>query len=429
VQDSEKDPGSLGSADSAGDEAIRKIRRPREDVASAIGAEPRPRNMLAYKSLRGTAASDHLDFVRGTAALAVLCGHLRSHFIVSYSDIVGKPNPLVKFLFLVTGFPHYAVMMFFVLSGFLVGGTVLRGRMDGKFSWSPYAVNRLTRLWVVLIPALLLGAFWDHLGIHLFGTSGIYGGLPKTNAAMVPIPPRLSAGAMLGNAFFLQGILAPTFGSNGPLWSLSYEFWYYVLFPLIVLAFPLGRAGWSNVLYAIASFIVLFFIGQSISIYFLIWLLGAAINFAPERSGRSGELWIAAIFGALMLVLALFKSQLDPIEHSDFVVGVASAVLIYVLLQSNAPSTSGIYSRTARTLAGFSYTLYLVHAPALNFIGAWLAPGASWQPDAIHIAAVASLGICMLAYAFGIAQLTEYRTSAIRSRVTAALGSIGNRAT
>jgi peptidoglycan/LPS O-acetylase OafA/YrhL len=385
--------------------------------------------MLAYKSLRGRAASDHLDFVRGTAALAVFCGHLRNHFFVSYSDIAGKPNPLVRFLFLVTGFPHYAVMIFFVLSGFLVGGTVLRGRMDGKFSWSPYAVNRLTRLWVVLIPALLLGAFWDHLGIHLFGTSGIYGGLPKTNGAMVPIPPRLSAGTMIGNAFFLQGILVPTFGSNGPLWSLSYEFWYYVLFPLMVLAFPVQRAGWSNVLYAIASFMVLFFVGQSISIYFLIWLLGAAINLAPDQSGRGAELWVAAIFGALMLVLALLKSKLDPIEHSDFVVGVASAVLIYALVRSNAPSKSGIYSRTARMLAGFSYTLYLVHAPAVNFLGAWLVPRAPWQPDAVHIAAAASLFICMLAYAFGVAQLTEYRTSAIRSRVTAALGSLGNRAT
>jgi len=114
--------------------------------------------MLAYKSLRGSASSDHLDLVRGGAALAVMLGHLRNLFFVDFSEVAGNSTPLVEIVYLVTGFSHYAVMIFFVLSGFLVGGSVLRGRMDGTWSWSLYSTNRLTRLWVVLIPALLLGA-------------------------------------------------------------------------------------------------------------------------------------------------------------------------------------------------------------------------------------------------------------------------------
>ena len=113
-------------------------------------------------------------------------------------------NPLVKLVYFVSGFGHYAVMAFFVLSGFLVGGSVLRGRMDGEFNWGLYAVNRLTRLWIVLIPALLLGAIWDHLGLHLFGTSGVYG--DDCQAWHIAVPPRLSASIMVGNMFFLQGI-------------------------------------------------------------------------------------------------------------------------------------------------------------------------------------------------------------------------------
>jgi peptidoglycan/LPS O-acetylase OafA/YrhL len=378
--------------------------------------------MLAYRSLRGTASSDHLDFVRGIAALAVVFGHLRNLFFVNYSDI-RNPNLPVKILFLFTSFPHFAVMVFFVLSGYLVGGTVLRGRMDGKFSWGSYSVNRLTRLWVVLIPALLLGAIWDHTGIHIFGTSGIYGGLPRINAAMVEVAPRLSPSVMVGNALFLQGIVTPTFGSNGPLWSLSYEFWYYVLFPLMVLAYPADGVGWFTVMYTISAFTVVLFIGQSIVLYFLIWLLGAAINLAPEQAGRRGDLWVViGAFGILMLVVAAFKSKLGTVEYSDFVVGGASAVLIYTLLRSNARSASGFYSRIARGLAGFSYSLYLVHAPALNFIGAWLVPRGRWQPDLVHIAIVAILGICILVYAFAIAQLTEYRTGAVRSRVIPIFG-------
>jgi peptidoglycan/LPS O-acetylase OafA/YrhL len=353
---------------------------------------------------------------------AAFSGYLRNLFFVDFSEAAGNSHLPVKFVYFISGFSHYAVMIFFVLSGFLVGGSVLRGRMDGEWSWSLYATNRLARLWIVLIPALLLGAIWDHSGIHLFGTSGIYGGVARANVGIFAVPPRLSASVMLGNALFLQGILTPTFGSNGPLWSLSYEFWYYVLFPLMVLAFPLGKFSWSTVLYAIASLGVVFFIGQAISLYFLIWLLGAAINLAPEQSGGPGKLWVLVATGVVVLVVAVLKFKPGTPEYSDFFVGVASAVLILALLRGRARSTAGLYSRTARWLAGFSYTLYVVHLPALVFISAWLVPLRRWQPDAAHVAIVAALGMCALAYAVMIARLTEYQTGAVRSRVTAAIG-------
>ena len=121
--------------------------------------------MLACKSLGGSAASDHLDLMRGGAAILVMLGHLRNLFLVSPAEVVSTAGVLVKFVYLISGFSHFAVMIFFALSGFLVGGSVIRGRMEGKWSWSAYFAMRLTRLWIVLIPALLLGAIWDHSGI------------------------------------------------------------------------------------------------------------------------------------------------------------------------------------------------------------------------------------------------------------------------
>jgi peptidoglycan/LPS O-acetylase OafA/YrhL len=274
----------------------------------------------------------------------------------------------------------------------------------------------------VLIPALILGAIWDHCGIHIFGTAGIYGGVARANVGIFAVPPRLAASVMLGNALFLQSILTPTFGSNGPLWSLSYEFWYYVLFPLMVLAIPLGKVTWSTVLYAIAAVVVVFFIGEEISLYFLIWLLGASINLAPEESGGSGRLWVMIATAAVVLAVAVLKFKPGSVEYLDFFVGVASAVFIIVLLRRRARSASGFYSRAARGLAGFSYTLYVLHLPALVFISAWLVPQRRWQPDAVHVAIVVALGICALAYALAIARLTEYRTDVVRARVTAAIG-------
>jgi peptidoglycan/LPS O-acetylase OafA/YrhL len=378
--------------------------------------------MLAYKSLHGSAASDHLDLMRGGAAILVMLGHLRNLFLVSPAEVAGNAGVLVKFVYLISGFSHFAVMIFFALSGFLVGGSVIRGRMEGKWSWSAYFATRLTRLWIVLIPALLLGALWDHSGILAFGTSGIYSGQARADIGIAAVAPRLSASCMLGNALFLQGILTETFGSNGPLWSLSYEFWYYVLFPLMVLAYPAKKADRSTALYAITAVVVLFFVGSAISFYFLIWLLGAALNFAPYQNGPPAKHWYLIATIAVLLIAAAFSINTGIEEfRSDLAVGIASTVFILAVLRNNARSGSGLYSRAAHGLAGFSYTLYLVHLPALIFVSAWLVPGRRWHPDAFNVAKIAAIGSCALAYAFVIARLTEYRTGAVRARVIAAI--------
>jgi peptidoglycan/LPS O-acetylase OafA/YrhL len=69
-----------------------------------------------------------------------------------------------------------------------------------------------------------------------------------------------------------------------------------------------------------------------------------------------------------VLVVAVLKFKPGTPEYSDFFVGVASSVLILALLRKRARSAEGLYSRTARWLAGFSYTLYVVHLPTLVFL-------------------------------------------------------------
>jgi peptidoglycan/LPS O-acetylase OafA/YrhL len=69
-------------------------------------------------------ASARLDMVRGIAALAVMFGHIRGLFFLDYSDLAA-PSPAVTLFYAVTGLGHQAVMVFFVLSGCLIGGSVM----------------------------------------------------------------------------------------------------------------------------------------------------------------------------------------------------------------------------------------------------------------------------------------------------------------
>src|SRR6266851_431381 len=113
---------------------------------------------------------DNLDLLRGIAAFLVLTGHLRAYIFQSYGEVT-HTGLLVKVFYLVTGLGHHAVIIFFALSGFLVGGKAFADIFSHRFSWSRYLLRRLTRLWIVIVPALLLTLLLDNIGLWL--TAGI----------------------------------------------------------------------------------------------------------------------------------------------------------------------------------------------------------------------------------------------------------------
>src|SRR5277367_4863950 len=80
-------------------------------------------------NLRGTLAGAHLDLLRGAAALAVLLGHIRLHFF----------SPSSHLYYYYPDVAHEAVMVFFVLSGYLIGRSILRAVAQNSWSLMDYA--------------------------------------------------------------------------------------------------------------------------------------------------------------------------------------------------------------------------------------------------------------------------------------------------
>ncbi len=381
--------------------------------------------------------SEWLDLLRALAAFTVMIGHVRGLFFVSYQEVTDK-SILVQAIYFATGLGHEAVMVFFVLSGYFISAIVLRTLERGEWGWGSYLLRRMTRLYVVLVPALLIGLVLDRAGIALFGLDGPYGaGAAYQHIILAPVDERLGLSVLLGNAAYLQEILTPTFGSNGPLWSLSYEFWYYMMFPCLALAL-LGRmAAPARIAFAFALLAIAVFVGPLIAFYFLIWLFGLAVFLTPpaRRGGLSAAAWRAALVGAAVAALAALafsRSGGVGLVGNDFIVALAFAILIYVLAQAPARRTEpaegrGAFGRSAHVLAGFSYTLYLIHLPILVFLTAWnvAGGGARWQPDTTHLAYGAGIAAFTLLCAAAFAHFTEARTGRIRAflsaRVTAAL--------
>ena len=137
-----------------------------------------------------------LNLMRGLAALTVLVSHLRGDAFVEYRSLPNlQHNLIVALFFAATRLAYEAVIVFFVLSGFLVGGQVLAHIRQSKFKISDYAINRATRILIPLIPACLFTAAIDLL---VFGQ-----------------PPH--AGQLVANMVGLNEIVAPSLETNSVL--------------------------------------------------------------------------------------------------------------------------------------------------------------------------------------------------------------------
>src|SRR5262245_27291270 len=93
-----------------------------------------------------------LDMMRGLAALSVCLAHVRGASFVECGALpVASQTPLVAVLYLLTRLGHEAVLAFFVLSGFLVGGKIFERVRARTFILSDYAIERTTRIFLPLI--------------------------------------------------------------------------------------------------------------------------------------------------------------------------------------------------------------------------------------------------------------------------------------
>lgn len=363
----------------------------------------------------------HLDCLRGLAALLVVVEHLRAFLFVPFVQLKA-PGILTKGFYFVTGLGHQAVMIFFVLSGFLVGGSVITALQKGKWSWREYLLRRMSRLWVVLIPALLLTLLWDKLGstIAPVGYHGVFRELYHSGPSP-SVPADWSLGTFLGNTFFLQTILVSCYGTNGPLWSLANEFWYYLLFPLGLSIFISGK--WSGRLISLILIaLIASFLPKSIIMGGVIWLLGAAVFYLIQinmvRGLTSHPLWL--ILSLILLIGSLVASRSKSLgQWSDLLIGIGCAVLVAGL--AVRASSNHFYEMLSAGVSEISYTLYLVHFPVLALLFFGFFKGTQMPPSLTSSVWFGLILVGVFFYSAAIWWIFERNTDRVRKVVISKL--------
>lgn len=350
---------------------------------------------------------DTLDLIRALAAGAVCISHLRNLMFVDYrsSAAMGLAG---KAFYFVSNYGHTAVIVFFLLSGYFVGGSVLRQVQAGTWSWQRYLTERMSRLWIVLIPALLLTMFWDRLGIALGGGS-FYLGTEGTFDQQLNVASHLGGATLACNLVFLQTLACGTYGSNGPLWSLANEFWYYLWFPacFVLLHQRRGFAAFAAAALALATMIAF----PSLLSGFGLWLLGVILVILERRfaarSVRTGLPWFTLASGAAFLA-ALVCSRLF-LWSNDWAVGVPCFIFLRCILWENVRLRPALLSRIAIRFSAFSYSLYLTHFSFILFVAA-VGFGHRIQFDARGVLVLMSMLVACYVYAYTVYLLFEQNT-------------------
>jgi peptidoglycan/LPS O-acetylase OafA/YrhL len=152
-----------------------------------------------------------------------------------------------------------------------------------------------------------------------------------------------------------------------------------------------------------------------------VWLMGSMLAMVPAPKSGAWVRWTAlalylpAVFCSKAIVL--------PGYTGDYLLGVCTALFLWAMLSATREAEEHSSAvKAARGLARFSYTLYVVHLPALVFAAAVLVGTARWPVSPGHVAVAAAVLLATALYALGVAALTEFHTDWVRRWVERRLG-------
>lgn len=331
-----------------------------------------------------------IDVLRGLAVLLVVLHHIHLRFVLNRYDVAALlPKPLARVLFW-SG--YYAVIVFFVISGFLITSLSIRrwsalGRIDAR----AFYAMRFARIVPCLVALLVV------LGVlHLAGAHDYV--IDPARASL----PRAIVAALTFHFNWLEGTRGYLPGSWDVLWSLSIEEAFYVAFPLVCLCVRREAV-------LVVPLVALIAVGPFVRVWnadiepwdeyaYLACFDGIAFGclaalvharLAPSRG------WLVAAFaggvGAMLLIVAF--------RHTASAIGLVSTGLYITVLELGAALVllgfaGGLFAdlswrgtRAIRAIGRCSYEIYLTHmfvvfatvalfrasGASLAYVGVWYA--------------------------------------------------------
>jgi peptidoglycan/LPS O-acetylase OafA/YrhL len=278
------------------------------------------------------------------------------------------------------------VMVFFVLSGFLIAKSISSNivKNQGQFSLMKYIGDRVIRIWPPLLFSVILVILLCHAAHLIFPSDS------PARQRLTYKPIELVGAAVALNNFFTDNPAA-----NGPLWSLSIEVWYYIT--AAIMAVP--RRWWK--LLSLPILLALFIVGWNNDQFFYylpVWWGGYLLAVLHDRRILPFSKYLWMTMGACLLAAAAFGAHFLTLENIpgaerkawhflvffNVAVGFLCCTILALVLRGNL--TLPIIFKPA---AAYSYTLYIIHVPVMLFVIGIAEP---WIQGALGASLVVAIG-------------------------------------
>ena len=354
--------------------------------------------------------SIYLDILRIISAFYVFLYHFMTY---KNGEILTFSNTTVSNYINLQYLPaHYFVIVFFVLSGYLITMSASKPNLSVR----KFMIARLGRLYSVLVPSLLF-SYLVYFYLNYF---------TRYNAHLNEHSNHLITRFFVNLVFLSQcWSLSSTPPINNPFWSVDYEFIYYIIIASLLLI-----KGSSKY---IALFICVAVAGFKILLLAPCWLLGSLLFKLDSRKVYFNNLLSLIIFmiSSFLIVQIVSGAYIIPFTklsgdqiflgqilyfswnfRADYIFSLLISLNLYA-----AFGLSQFLTRFSKTkfinfiqppiqfVSNCTYTLYLFHFPLLLLFSSF------WFYDNNNIYHLIGLMFSVLAAVVLIAKQTEFKVS------------------
>lgn len=285
-----------------------------------------------------------IDGLRGIAAFSVLINH-GAHTIITNGI---QPIHINFTQYTITGnMGSFGVQLFFCITGFLFFDKLIR--CNNKFDWNKFFIARIKRL----VPLYMLTSL-----VVVIMSIFIAGNTAKLNFINFSSVLNFFGFGFLGTEIFIGGFNAS--GLNAVIWTLPYEWRFYLLFPLVSIAVASRRYG------VIAMAAVMLFAARDFMTDFVLWpyfIVGAvgAYVFNKWDEKISDKYFVFSITSCVFILLIICSTQ----DGYGQIRMVCMSILFLMILMTK-PRIFKL--RSLVYLGEASYSLYLLHLPLMAII-------------------------------------------------------------
>ena len=318
-------------------------------ATATVEAARRPEPHRPARPKLSAQARAGLDAARACSAVYVVLHHA--------STALPMPAALTRAL----SFGQESVMVFFLLSGFVI----FANESDRVRDLRAFYLRRLRRIYPIVLVAMAVStAVW---------ALGFAHHTPTWRSALATL-------FSVDDLSSKPGIVGGTYLDNAPLWSLSYEVFFYALFPVVMMLWRRRPQLTRHLVGATAVAAYLTFLAAPnhlslVTAYFALWWAGAAAAKAHLDGGiRLGALRVeAGWLGGLVLVAAAGvaiagfhgSSSYPFVMLRHFAIALALLLLLATPVRTLLGTLAARSARVWTFTASISYGLYALHYPVM----------------------------------------------------------------